>query len=291
MSATSNPSVRIFVAHHKPFPVVETETYTPIHAGRAVSKHALGMIGDDTGDNISDRNPRYSEASVYYWVWKHLDEIGADYIGLCHYRRYFNFLENWKDRLYNWAITREGGWSYWLNRKSESWGLMDYMRTIKTMDAAFLRAIGASDPSVMLPVLDGRDVVINRAVHCGMTLAEQARRCSPESNDFEKMEEMIAGLYPDWIPWAQECFHRRPTFFNNLMVIAKRDVFRRWLEWMFSILLELEPLVPHYEDPYQERMLSFLVERLAHLYFTRMGEEGGLNIRPLSSFFLELDGV
>ena len=50
------------------------------------------MIGDDTGDNISELNRDVNEWSAIYWVWKNYDKIdNPDYIGLCHYRRLFDF--------------------------------------------------------------------------------------------------------------------------------------------------------------------------------------------------------
>ena len=59
--------------------------YLPVQAGRAL--HApLSFIGDDSGENISIKNPHYCELTCLYWAWKNLD---ADAIGLCHYRRYF----------------------------------------------------------------------------------------------------------------------------------------------------------------------------------------------------------
>ena len=43
-------------------------------------------IQDNTGSNISSKNPNFCELTGLYWAWKNLD---ADYIGLVHYRRYF----------------------------------------------------------------------------------------------------------------------------------------------------------------------------------------------------------
>ena len=82
--------VKILVACHKPGKVYQDEVYTPIHVGRAISNYKdemADMIGDDTGDNISDKNPMYCELTAQYWAWKNLPDV--DYIGFCHYRRYF----------------------------------------------------------------------------------------------------------------------------------------------------------------------------------------------------------
>ena len=63
----------------------EDDIYTPIHVGRK-GKKDIGYIGDDTADNISDRNDGYCELTGFYWIWKN---VKADYLGLVHYRRYF----------------------------------------------------------------------------------------------------------------------------------------------------------------------------------------------------------
>lgn len=84
--------IKILVASHKPDTVYEDEVYTPIQVGRAVSKfktEMAHMIGDDTGENISEKNPFYCELTAQYWAWKNLN---TEYIGLCHYRRYFKKL-------------------------------------------------------------------------------------------------------------------------------------------------------------------------------------------------------
>lgn len=82
--------VKIFVASHRPAEIRSNDVYTPIHVGRAISKfkdEMADMIGDDTGDNISDKNPYYSEMTALYWAWKNYHD--SEYIGFCHYRRYF----------------------------------------------------------------------------------------------------------------------------------------------------------------------------------------------------------
>ena len=87
---TEQAKIKIFVAAHKPGKVRSDDVYTPIHVGRAISKYKdemANMIGDDTGDNISERNSSYSEMTAHYWIWKNVHDV--EYVGLCHYRRLF----------------------------------------------------------------------------------------------------------------------------------------------------------------------------------------------------------
>ncbi len=82
--------VKIFVATHKPGSFFSNEVYTPIHVGRAISKYKKEMahiMGDDTGDNISEKNSSFNEMTAHYWIWKNVKDV--KYVGLCHYRRLF----------------------------------------------------------------------------------------------------------------------------------------------------------------------------------------------------------
>ena len=78
--------VKILVATHKPYWMPSDSVYMPIHVGRE-GKTDIGFTGDDTGDNISTKNPYFCELTGLYWAWKNLN---CEYIGLCHYRRYFS---------------------------------------------------------------------------------------------------------------------------------------------------------------------------------------------------------
>ena len=79
--------IKILVAQHKESEVFHNEVYIPIHVGKALSKTELGILCDDTGDNISHLNPYFCELTAQYWAWKNMHDV--EYIGLCHYRRYF----------------------------------------------------------------------------------------------------------------------------------------------------------------------------------------------------------
>ena len=63
--------------------------YTAIQVGKDLNLDLdLGYVNDNTGDNISDKNPNYCELTALFWGWKNIRDV--EYFGLCHYRRYFN---------------------------------------------------------------------------------------------------------------------------------------------------------------------------------------------------------
>ena len=78
-------NIKILVATHKKYQMPKDSMYLPIHVG-ADGKDNIGYKKDNTGKNISLKNPYFCELTGLYWAWKNLD---ADYIGLTHYRRHF----------------------------------------------------------------------------------------------------------------------------------------------------------------------------------------------------------
>ena len=78
-------NIKIIIATHKPYKMPEDDIYLPLHVGKA-GKADIGFQGDDTGENISEKNPNFCELTGFYWAWKNLN---VDYIGLAHYRRHF----------------------------------------------------------------------------------------------------------------------------------------------------------------------------------------------------------
>ena len=80
-------NIKIVIATHKKYKMPEDEMYLPLHVG-SEGKEDLGYQKDNTGENISLKNPYFCELTGLYWVWKNLN---ADYIGLAHYRRHFMY--------------------------------------------------------------------------------------------------------------------------------------------------------------------------------------------------------
>jgi hypothetical protein len=100
--------IRIYVMAHKAFEPPKDSIYIPLQVGAALHE-PLGYLADNTGDNISAKNPNYNELTGLYWMWKNGPE--CDITGLCHYRRFF------------------------LNDEEELLGAADYERLLGEYDA------------------------------------------------------------------------------------------------------------------------------------------------------------
>lgn len=101
-------TIKILVCYHKKAKIFKNNIFVPIHCGRKIafrnskdgkiSKKTYSWllkntIGDDTGENISEKNRYLNEMTAIYWAWKNYDKLkNPDYIGLNHYRRYFKTL-------------------------------------------------------------------------------------------------------------------------------------------------------------------------------------------------------
>lgn len=82
--------IQILVCAHKKDPNIRNEyPYKAIQVGKALHpKEYFGYLCDNEGDNISEKNSSYSEWTALYWGWKNIHD--TKYLGLCHYRRYFD---------------------------------------------------------------------------------------------------------------------------------------------------------------------------------------------------------
>lgn len=84
-------TIKIFVSHRIDLDsqTIDNPLFVNVRCGAVFDKRKnVEMLGDDTGENISEKGRFCSELSVQYWAWKNQ---AADYYGLCHYRRYFAF--------------------------------------------------------------------------------------------------------------------------------------------------------------------------------------------------------
>ena len=105
--------IKIFVAHHMPWDVYEDDIFVPIQVGKNNSKVDLWILWDNTWDNISYLNDKYSELTQQYWVWKNYDLTNVDYVWFFHYRRFFDYSTGFSSVFNLFNLIK----NFWINRQ------------------------------------------------------------------------------------------------------------------------------------------------------------------------------
>jgi hypothetical protein len=89
-------NIDFFICSYKNYePKVTNPVFKTLSVGNNSELNGENILRDDTGDNISHMNNFYSELTGYYWVWKNYQT--KDWVGFCHYRRYFDFFDDIPD--------------------------------------------------------------------------------------------------------------------------------------------------------------------------------------------------
>lgn len=217
--------IKIIVATHKKYWMPEDNVYLPLHVGK-YDKSDLGYQGDDTGDNISYKNANYCELTGLYWAWKNLN---CDYIGLCHYRRYF------------------GKKSIWSNdKKKRIFSKRDYENLLKVYD-------------VIVPVQR------NYYIETVQSQYEHAHY----KNDLELIENIVAEDYLDYLNAFHKIMQGKTLHLYNLFVMKQTDFNRycEWL-FSILYKFEAQCDIKKY-DTYQARVFGFLGERLFNVWLEK----------------------
>jgi hypothetical protein len=78
------------LAYQEPddYKMVSDENYKLLQVGSTYNEPIKNCILDNEGDNISEKNPIYSELTGHYWIWKNTPK--TKYIGVEHHRRHFD---------------------------------------------------------------------------------------------------------------------------------------------------------------------------------------------------------
>lgn len=133
-------------------------------------------------------------------------------------------------------------------------------------------------------LLDERDRILNRKeivtrLSQADMIVSNAQHCRPEAEsvlefydkyhyaeDLITTGEVIGELYPAYRPAFEEVMVGNYFYGGNLFV-CRRELFSRYMEWLFSVLAEVEKRIDisGYND-YQKRVFGFLAERLLLVY-------------------------
>lgn len=239
--------IRIYVAAFRPSPYPDDEGYVPLHVGKTASNHDLGLLGDDTGDNISIQNPNYCELTGLYWLWKNTTN---KYVGLTHYRRFFAPKEH---------STQFCGSQ--IAASSDFEELASDVDMIVATPAKFVNHI------TQTPISNEQQY---SSCTIGIDLA--TTREAIELHDSRYLN------YYDFVMRDNSC-----SLCN--MFVAKKEVVDAYCAWLFPILKTLEHWIPYSTyNTTEARVFGFLGERLLNVWVARNRRNYKIAYRPIMFF-------
>ena len=211
----------IFVLYHKEAPLFSSGVYHPLQTDCANAAFNLGILRDNSGDNISKKNPHYGELSGWYWVWKNWlpQHPEIDRVGFCHYRRFLDPFCRPRSKI---PFRPENAKSF--SRRFSNWKDDEVDLLFRKADIALPRPLDLRKS----PLYDRRHE----------TVYTQYAKVHPVS-DMDVFLEMLARE-------SGKCAEETRRFFNGhllrdcLMFVMRRDLFEDLAGWTFRLLFDLE---------------------------------------------------
>jgi hypothetical protein len=210
------------------------DPYLPIQVGKSLTQIDLGIQGDNSGDNISNKNTSYCELTGIYWAWKNLKN--TDYIGLSHYRRYFDFHNK-----------------------------IHHLKNIKVIPSKQFQILNLTVPDINT-LFSKHDIILAKPNIYPYSIRIDYC-CSHLSKDISIIESIVGEVYPEYLNSFKEKIYRNNTLSHYNMFIMKWSSFEKYCTWLFNILKIAEERIDITTyDSTQKRIWGYVAERLLNVY-------------------------
>lgn len=250
------PEIRIFVSHSPDSQdvCIRHPLLSHVAAGSSLWKKGVpkGMLRDDTGDHISNKNRTYCELTAQYWAWKNVE---VDYYGFCHYRRYFSFAPH--------------------RMREEDCGCLIFPYISPDMKGKL--CMGEDH---IRRTVEGSDCLIAQgipvhALHARSVYDHYQKADGLHVRDLDLFLSILCRRYPQLASAARSYIHGR-VFYPCNMFLMKKEVFQDYASMLFDLLAEFEAEAD--TDGYSREGLrtpGHLGERFAGIYYTYLKQKGG----------------
>ena len=224
----------MYVTYYQPFYIVKDPQYFPVQAGKATGVYDLQCAGDNTGINISSQNFIYSELSVLYWVWK--NQPRTDFIGFCHYRRFFNFEHREK--------------------------FPTAYRRYSTDEASLVEKLPRIDYQALL---SGVDLIlpINFVMPHSLRRNYEKNHCAEH---YLNLRQAVIDLFPDYLPDFDSVLEGTNKLPPYNMFVTRWDLFDKYCEFIFPIFFKLGSEIKISDRKEQQRVFGNMSERLLAVF-------------------------
>lgn len=256
---------------HKKCELPDDEIFLPIQVGKMRNDVDLGIqtdcqINGESCENISEKNNVYCEMTAMYWAWKNITELypDIDYIGLCHYRRYFNVDWTLLDKSKN--LIKKLIYSLASLIRKRVYGL-ESMVTLKSVSCEEMK----NNSKKLGPFIKNYDVVSTypfQMLNCNTDMFFQVIG--------RKYVELLTEIIDKYFDKYSESYHEQldsNKLYAQNMIILKKEIFEEYCEFVFGVLdkhIELSMKRKICIDPMKEltydRLSGYLSEILTSTF-------------------------
>ena len=241
--------------------ILQGSNYCPLHVGKVISNKKFGIQGDDTGDNISEKNPLYCELTGIYWLWKNMT---ADYYGLMHYRRIFTIQKDYllKKILLKGKIMLRGLFSAFRPLNSHGFRIEYFAGT----EANYRKHAMAFNDKVEKLLQQGINIIVPSPQYCFLPVSVTF---SPESPIWAKqiIERIATIKYPEFAEYYRKSFGRHYVYQRNMFIMDK-FTFNEYCTILFTLLQTFEQEIINEKyiiDIKKEKSMSCVIGYLGEL--------------------------
>ena len=236
--------------------------YIPVGLGK--NNFSDGWLKDNTGNNISIKNPYYSEFTFHYWFWKNLIHTIPDnaWIGFCAYRRFWSNNDNLRSEEIDKIINIKNFEQYALKEIKTNWNNYEVIlgEEIKLSRIKLIKIIKNGGIKSIInnykPFISGEmNIKFQFDIFHGSGNIEKAINIldKNEQDDFYKF--VI----------NESSFNR-----GNMFICKSKDIINKFYTSLFKWLFDCEKIFGFNETDYgKKRIYAFLGERYMSYWFKK----------------------
>lgn len=253
-----SPDIKIFSSQRIDVDskTIDNGIFIPVRCGAVYdTRENVTVLGDDTGDNISEKRICYSEMTVMYWAWKN---VKADYYGLCHYRRYL-------------AIDDELRGPH-----------PQLLRVTGALTDASIHSFGLDDPEAVRRAFIPYDATFNYPEKQSSAPEERfsagLRTYFLSSEAYDLLKVAVRTARPDCYDFFMQYLNSK-TWRGYNHFVMKRELFFELCEFVFPVLSELEKHLDteHYSSN-QKRFCAYASELLVAAFAQKLHNDPALKV-------------
>jgi hypothetical protein len=236
--------------------------YIPVGLGK--NNFSDDWLKDNTGNNISIKNPYYSEFTFHYWFWKNLIHTipSNAWIGFCAYRRFWSNNDNLHSDEIDKIINIKNFEQYALKEIKTNWNNYEVIlgEEIKLNRIKLIKIIKNGGIKSIInnykPFISGEmNIKFQFDIFHGSGNIEKAINIldKNEQNDFYKF--VI----------NESSFNR-----GNMFICKSKDIINKFYTSLFKWLFDCEKIFGFNETDYgKKRIYAFLGERYMSYWFKK----------------------